>query len=58
VFIVPILVLMKEAPVIAALHPVGAIVAFWLAVVVALNSLDAVRQAEDLGPDASGSTAG
>src|SRR5688500_15874634 len=58
VFIVPILVLMKDAPVIAALHPVGAIVAFWLAVVVALNSLDAVRQAEDLGPDASGSTAG
>ena len=58
VFIVPILVLMKDTPVIAALHPVGAIVAFWLAVVVALNSLDAVRQADDLGPDASGSTAG
>jgi mercuric ion transport protein len=58
VFIVPILVLMKDTPVIAALHPVGAIVAFWLAVVVALNSLDAIRQAEGLGPDASGSTAG
>lgn len=57
VFIVPILVLAKGTPVIAALHPVGAIVAFWLAVVVAQNSLDPVRQADDLGPDARGSTA-
>ena len=57
VFIVPILVLMKDTPVVAALHPVGAIVAFWLAVVVAQNSLAAVRQADELGPDARGSTA-
>ena len=58
VFVVPILVLMRnDAPVIAALHPVAAIVAFWLAVVVARNSLDAFRQADDFGPDARGSTA-
>ena len=57
VFIVPILVLMKDAaPVVAALHPVGAVVAFWLAVVVAQNSLAAVRQADVLGPEARGST--
>ena len=57
VFVVPILALMKDTPVIAALHPVGAIVAFWLAVVVAQNSLAAVRQADDLGSDARESTA-
>ena len=57
VFVVPILVLMRDTPVVAALHPVGAIVAFWLAVVVAQNSLSAVRQADDVGPDARGSTA-
>ena len=57
VFVVPILAGMEDTPVIAALHPVGAIIAFWLAVVVAQNSLGAVRQADDLGPDARGSTA-
>ena len=57
VFVVPILALMKDTPVIAALHPVGAIVAFWLAAVVAQNSLAAVRQADDLGSDARESTA-
>jgi hypothetical protein len=36
VFIVPILVLLRaESPVAAALHPVGALLAFWLAIVVA-----------------------
>lgn len=36
VFIVPILATLREdAPVFAALHPVGAIFAFWLAIVVA-----------------------
>ncbi len=44
VFIVPILAIMREgSPVIAALHPVGAIAAFWLAIVVARNSLTAFR---------------
>ena len=58
IFIVPILVLMKaDAPAIAALHPVGAVIAFWLAVVVAQNSVAAVRQADDLGPAARESTA-
>jgi hypothetical protein len=57
VFVVPILAGMEDTPVIAALHPVGAIIAFWLAVVVAQNSLGAIRQADDLGPDARGSTA-
>jgi len=57
VFIVPILVLMEDTPVIAALHPVGAIVAFWLAVVVAQNSLAAIRQTDDIGLDSRGSTA-
>lgn len=48
VFVVPILVLARDSsPAIAALHPVAAIVAFWLAVVVARNSLEAVRTPGD-----------
>ena len=44
VFIVPILATMRDdSPVIAALHPVGAILAFWLAILVAQNSLAAFR---------------
>lgn len=44
VFVVPILVLARDSsPVIAALHPVGAAVAFWLAIVVARQSLEVVR---------------
>lgn len=44
VFIVPILVTMRDgSPVIAALHPVGAVLAFWLTIVVAQNSLAAFR---------------
>ena len=36
VFVVPILATMRDgSPVLAALHPVGAILAFWLAIVVA-----------------------
>jgi len=52
VFIVPILV--KAAPVIAALHPVGALASFALAIVVARNSLDAVREpaTDDAAPEA------
>jgi hypothetical protein len=45
-FIVPILATLKDAPFAAAFHPVGAVVAFWLAIVVAQNSLAAVRQAD------------
>ena len=48
VFVVPILVLARDSsPAIAALHPVAAIVAFWLSVVVARNSLEAVRSPTD-----------
>ena len=39
VFVVPILVLMRDsAPVVAALHPVAALTAFWLAILVARNA--------------------
>lgn len=45
VFIVPILVTLRDgSPVIAALHPVGAVLAFWLAIVVAQNSIAAFRE--------------
>lgn len=58
VFIVPILATMKTGtPVIAALHPVGAVIAFWLAVVVAQNSVAAVREADDFGQEPRGSAA-
>ncbi len=44
VFIVPILALLRDsAPVIAALHPVGALLAFWLAIVVARGATQLVR---------------
>jgi hypothetical protein len=47
VLIVPILALLRESsPVIAALHPVGATLAFWLAVTVARQSLDRLREAQ------------
>lgn len=47
VLIVPILALLRESsPVIAALHPVGAMLAFWLAVTVARQSLDRLREAQ------------
>ena len=47
IFVVPIFVLSRgSSPVIAALHPVSAMVAFWLAVVVARNAFDAVRQTD------------
>ena len=40
VFIVPILVSLRDsAPVAAALHPVGALLAFWLAILVAQNAV-------------------
>lgn len=44
VFLVPIFVILRDtAPVLAALHPVAAVVAFPLALVVAMNSLRALR---------------
>lgn len=42
IFLVPI-ALVLGAPVVAALHPVLAVLGFWLAVVVARNSLEAYR---------------
>jgi hypothetical protein len=44
VFIVPILALFRDsAPVVAALHPVGALLAFWLAILVARGATQLVR---------------
>jgi hypothetical protein len=44
VFIVPILVSMRDsAPVLAALHPVGALLSFWLAILVARNAAQLLR---------------
>ena len=44
VFIVPILALLRtDAPVAAALHPVGALLAFWLAIVVARGATGLLR---------------
>lgn len=59
VFVVPILVLGRDAsPAIAALHPVAAIVAFWLSVVVAMRSLEPLREPADAGSaEAAGSGA-
>jgi len=46
VFVVPILVLLREsAPVVAALHPVGALLAFWVAVFVARGASQLLRNA-------------
>jgi hypothetical protein len=45
VFLVPIFVLLRDSvPVAAALHPVAAVIAFPISLVVALNSLEALRQ--------------
>jgi mercuric ion transport protein len=44
VFIVPILATLRsDQPVLAALHPVGALLAFWLAILVALAATRLVR---------------
>jgi hypothetical protein len=57
VFVVPIFATMRDLPVIAALHPVGALAIFALAIVVARNSLDAVREADAPGDAAPGAAA-
>jgi len=57
VFVIPFFVLLRDsAPELAALHPVAAVIASWVALRVGLNSLDAVRQAEPAA-DASAETA-
>jgi len=48
VFLVPIFVMLRESlPVLAALHPVAAVLSFPLSLVVALNSLRALRDGQD-----------
>jgi nicotinamide riboside transporter PnuC len=48
VFIVPILVTLRaDSPIAAAFHPVGALLAFWLAIVVARGTTDLVRAHPD-----------
>jgi nicotinamide riboside transporter PnuC len=47
VFVVPIFALMRDsAPVAAALHPVAALLAFWLAIVVAQGATSALRETD------------
>jgi hypothetical protein len=47
VFIVPILATLRtDAPVAAALHPVGALLAFWLSIVVARGATSLLRAPE------------
>lgn len=55
VFIVPIFALLREgAPVVAALHPVAALLAFWLAILVARGATQLVRGSDS----AAAATAG
>ena len=47
VFIVPILATLRaDTPVAAAIHPVGALLAFWLAIVVARDATSLVRASD------------
>jgi bacteriorhodopsin len=47
IFIVPILATLRaDQPVLAALHPVGALFAFWLAILVALGATRLVRRSD------------
>ena len=44
IFVVPILALMRaDAPAVAALHPVAAVISFWLAIVVARDAMSLRR---------------
>ena len=53
VFIVPILATLRaDTPVAAALHPVGALLAFWLAIVVARGATSLVRASDAVAPAA------
>ena len=60
VFIVPILALLRtDAPVAAALHPVSALLAFWLAIVVAQRATSLLRATDaDASPPAAVSPIG
>ena len=60
VFIVPILALLRtDAPVAAALHPVSALLAFWLAIVVAQSATSLLRATDaDASPPAAVSPIG
>lgn len=53
VFLVPIFATMRDVAVIAALHPVSAVIAFWLAVVVARSATSVVRQPDEAPVEAS-----
>jgi uncharacterized protein DUF6220 len=46
VIVFPIFPVLRDVPVVAALHPVGALVAFWLAIVVARQASDSLREAD------------
>ena|SRR6188508_2610210 len=53
VFIIPILATLRaDTPVLAALHPVGALLAFWLAIVVARAATNLVRSSDAVAPAA------
>lgn len=56
VFIVPILATLRgDLPVLAALHPVGALFAFWLAVLVAMGATRLVGESDVAAPMAPSS---
>ena len=58
VFVIPIVVLARaDLPAVAALHPVLAVAAFWLAAVVARQSLEVVRRTDTELPSASDAVA-
>jgi hypothetical protein len=52
IFVVPILALMRaDAPALAALHPVGAVISFWLAIVVARDATTLQRAGVETAPE-------
>lgn len=53
VFVVPIFATMRDVAVIAALHPVSAIIAFWLSVVVARSATSLVQERANAPEEAS-----
>ena len=58
VFVIPFFVYLRSAtPELAALHPVAAVVASWVALRVALNSLVAVRRPEPAAEGSPGTAA-
>jgi len=51
VWVVPILAAVRtDTPVVAAFHPVGALLAFWLAIVVARGATSLVRSTDEVSP--------